>query len=50
MTCPCRLMAYISKECNLGFIYLSPMHISQRLIVGYELEDNYLELVDLTRR
>jgi hypothetical protein len=43
-------MAYVIKECNLGIIYLSSMHISQRLIVGYELEDNHPELVDLTRR
>jgi hypothetical protein len=49
MTCPCRLMAYVSKECNLVIIYLSPIHMSQRLIVGYKLEENHPELVDLTR-
>ena len=50
MACPCRLMAYISKELKLDVIYLSPMHIAQRIIIGYHLDDNHPTMKDLTKR
>ena len=43
-------MAYISKELKLDVIYLSPMHIAQRVIVGYELDDKHPSMIDLTKR
>jgi hypothetical protein len=43
-------MAYVSRECNLGIIYLSPMHIAERAIVGYEIQDTHPDLIDLTKR
>ena len=39
------MIAYISKELKLDVIYLSPMHIAQRIIIGY-----HLDLKDLTKR
>jgi hypothetical protein len=35
---------------SLGILYLSPMHISERVIMGYELPNTHLEMVDLTKR
>jgi hypothetical protein len=49
MTCPCRMMAYVRKECSLGIVYFSPMHISERIIVGYDLSDTHEDLVNLTK-
>jgi hypothetical protein len=43
-------MAYVSRECNLGIIYLSPMHIAERAIVGYKILDTHPDLIDLTKR
>jgi hypothetical protein len=50
MTSTCRVMAYVSRECNLGIIYLSPMHIAERAIVGYKIQGTHLDLIDLTKR
>ena len=44
------MMAYISKELKLDVIYLSPMHIAQRVIIGYHLDDNHPTMKDLTKR
>ena len=41
---------YISKELKLDVIYLSPMHIAQRIIIGYHLDDNHPTMKDLTKR
>jgi hypothetical protein len=43
------MMAYVSKECSLGIVYLSPMHISERIIMGYDLPDTHEDLVNLTK-
>jgi hypothetical protein len=43
------MMAYVSKKCSLGIVYLSPMHISERTIVGYNLPDTHEDLVTLTK-
>lgn len=46
LTCPRRMMAYVSRGLQLKIIYLSPMHIAERVIVGYSLPDNVELLLD----
>jgi hypothetical protein len=40
------MQAYVSKELNKDIIYLSPMLITERTIVGYDIADSS-ELVNL---
>ena len=40
-------MANVSKECNLGIHYLSPMHISDSIIKGYDLPPTHPDMVKL---
>ena len=46
-TCACRMQSYASKEIGDDVIYLSPMHITQRAIVGYDVSDTHPDLVNL---
>ena len=48
MTCPCSAQAYVSDISGGRDIYLSPMHINERCIIGYEIPDTHPELIDLT--
>ena len=48
-TCACKMQSYIYKELNKNVIYLSPMHITQRAIVGYDVPDTDLRLMNLDR-
>ena len=48
MTCACRMQSYVCKELNKDVIYLSPMHITQRAISGYDIPDTHPKLVNLT--
>ena len=47
-TCACKMQSYIYKELNKNVIYLSPMHITQRAISGYDISDTHPKLVNLT--
>ena len=47
MTLPCRMQAYASKELGKNIVYLSPMLIIERTIVGYDIPDTYEKLVNL---
>ena len=47
MTFPYRMQAYVSKELGKGIIYLSPMLITERTIVGYDIPDTHEDLVNL---
>ena len=47
-TCACRMQSYVCKELNKDDIYLSPMHITQRAISGYDVPDTHPRLVNLT--
>ena len=38
-TCACRMQSYVCKELKEDNIYLSPMHITQRAIIGYDVQD-----------
>ena len=38
-TCACRMQSYVCKELKEDNIYLSPMHITQRAIIGYDVPD-----------
>ena len=49
MTRACRMQSYVCKELNKDVIYLSPMHITQRAIIGYDVPDTDLRLVNLDR-
>ena len=46
-TCACRMQSYTSKEIGDDVIYLSPVHITQRAIVGYDIKDTHRDLVHL---
>jgi len=41
------MQSYASKEIGDDVIYLSPMHITQRAIVGYDVSDTHPDLVNL---
>ena len=45
--CACRMQSYASMEIGDDVIYLSPMHITQRAIVGYDIKDMHPDLVHL---
>jgi hypothetical protein len=47
MTCPCRMQSYVSKELGKNIVYLSPMHITERTIVGCDIPDTHEDLVNL---
>ena len=42
------MQAYASQELGEDIIYLSPMHITQRAISGYDIPDTHPKLVNLT--
>jgi hypothetical protein len=46
-TCACRMQSYASNEIGDDVIYLSPMHITQRAIIGYDVPDTHPDLVNL---
>jgi hypothetical protein len=37
MNFPCRMQAYVSKELGKDILYLSPMLLIERTIVGYDI-------------
>jgi hypothetical protein len=49
MTCACRMQSVVSNEIGGGDnrIYLSPMHICQRAIIGYDVPDTDPRLANL---
>ena len=47
MTFPCRMQAYVSKELGKDIVYLSPMLIIERTIMGYDMPDTHEDLVNL---
>jgi hypothetical protein len=47
MTFPGRMQAYVIKELGKGIIYLSPMLITERTIMGYDIPDTHAKLVNL---
>ena len=47
MTCACRMQSYVCKELGKNIIYLSPMRITQRAIVGYDVPDTHHRPVNL---
>jgi hypothetical protein len=49
MTCACRMQSYVCKELGQPIIYISPMHITQRAIIGYGVPDMDPRLVNLDR-
>jgi hypothetical protein len=49
MTSPCRMQAYVSKQLGLDIIYLSPMLLTERTIMGYDIPDTHEKLVNLSR-
>ena len=42
------MQSYEYKELGENIIYLSPMHITQRAISGYDVPDTHPKLVNLT--
>ena len=48
-TCVCRMQSFISKKMGKNVIYLSPMHLSQRAIIGYDIPDSDPKLVGLDK-
>jgi len=42
------MQAYASQQLGEDIIYLSPMHITQRAISGYDVPDTHPKLVNLT--
>ena len=42
------MQAYASQELGEDIIYLSPMRITQRAIIGYDIPDTHPKLVNLT--
>jgi len=42
------MQAYASQQLGEDIIYLSPMHITQRAISGYDIPDTQSKLVNLT--
>jgi hypothetical protein len=47
MTFPCRIQYYVSKELGKDIAYLSPMHITERTMTGYDIPDTHEDLVNL---
>jgi hypothetical protein len=43
------MQAYVCKELNKGIIYLSPMHITQRAIISFDVSDAHDRLVNLDK-
>jgi len=41
------MQSYVCKELDKDIIYLSPMHISQRAIIGFDIPDTEPRLVKL---
>ena len=41
------MQSYVCKELDKDIIYLSPMHISQRAIIGFDIPDTDPRLVKL---
>ena len=48
-TCACRMQSYVCKELGKNIIYLSPMHITQRANIGYNVPDMHPSLMDLDK-
>ena len=46
-TCACRMQSYASKKIGDDVIYLFPMHITQRAIIGYDVPDTHPDLMNL---
>jgi hypothetical protein len=42
------MQAYVSKQMGLDIIYLSPMLLTERTIVGYDIPDTHEHLVNLS--
>ena len=42
------MQAYATQQLGEDFIYLSPIHITQRAISGYDIPDTHPKLVNLT--
>ena len=42
------MQAYATQQLGEDIIYLSPMHITQRAISGYDISDTHPKLVNLT--
>jgi hypothetical protein len=47
MTCACKMQSYVCKQLGKDIIYLSPMHICQRAIIGYDIPDVHPRLANL---
>ena len=47
MTCPCMMQSYVCKKLGKNIIYLSPMHLTERVITGYDVPDTHDRLVNL---
>jgi hypothetical protein len=42
------MQAYVSKQMGLDIIYLSPMLLTERTIVGYDIPNTHGQLVNLS--
>jgi hypothetical protein len=49
MTYACRMQVYEAKELGQDIMYLSPMHITQRVIIGHDVPDTHPRPVNLDR-
>jgi hypothetical protein len=47
MTLPCRIQSYVNKELGKNIVYLFPMLITERTIMGYDIPDTHEKLVNL---
>jgi hypothetical protein len=47
MTLSYRMQAYVSKDLGKNIIYLSPMLIIERTIMGYDIPNTHEKLVNL---
>jgi hypothetical protein len=45
--CRCRMQSYVCSQLDKPDVYLSPMHITQRVIMGYHIPDTHARLVNL---
>jgi hypothetical protein len=43
------MQSYVAKELGKDIMYLSPMHITQRAIIGHDVPDTHPRLVNLDR-
>jgi hypothetical protein len=41
------MQAYVCKELGNPIVYLSPMHITERAIIGYDIPNTHPRLVNL---